>query len=405
MKNKTKLFRALLLSLALVVCICMLFTGCGDDEETPDTPSTDSSTPGTSTPAACTHEGGTATCTAKAKCSKCGEEYGELLAHDYADATCTVAKTCKNCSATEGEALGHDEIDDVVAPTCTEAGITNITCSRCDYTSTKDPVEALGHDEIDDVVAPTCTEAGITNITCSRCDYTSTKDPVEALGHDEQYEVIAPTCCEDGITNVTCSRCDYTNTKDPTEATNAHKYDVKGETVAPTCSEEGYTVYGCSAGNCGTTENKDYTRRAAHNLISVDKYGEDFGEVACMTCGQSYINKDTHTSDSGSLCLGCGQDECICDVQVEWNGYVTPDPEVLEAGESKTLDGEDVTGFDKGLIKIESAEEATLTIYVNGDMYTVNGTELIVDLYSYDTIETVTVETTAEAVYVIYKKL
>ena len=448
MKNKTKLFRALLLSLALVVCICMLFTGCGDDEETPDTPSTDSSTPGSSTPAACTHEGGTATCTAKAKCSKCGEEYGELLAHDYADATCTVAKTCKNCSATEGEALGHDEIDDVVAPTCTEAGITNITCSRCDYTSTKDPVEALGHDEQYDVIAPTCCEDGITNVTCSRCDYTNTKDPtpatnehkydvkgetvaptcteagytvygcsagncgttsnldpVAALGHDEQYEVIAPTCCEDGITNITCSRCDYTNTKDPTEATNEHNYDVKGETVAPTCSEEGYTVYGCSAGNCGTTENKDYTRRAAHNLISVDKYGEDFGEVACMTCGQSYINKDTHTSDSGSLCLGCGQDECICDVQVEWNGYVTPDPEVLEAGESKTLGGEDVTGFDKGLIKIESAEEATLTIYVNGDMYTVNGTELIVDLYSYDTIETVTIETTAEAVYVIYKKL
>ena len=345
-------------------------------------------------------------------------------------------------------ALGHDEKYEVIAPTCTEAGITNVTCSRCDYTNTKDPVVALGHDEQYEVIAPTCCEGGITNVTCSRCDYTNTKDPtpatnehkydvkgetvaptcteagytvygcsagncgttsnldpVAALGHDEQYEVIAPTCCEDGITNVTCSRCDYTNTKDPTEATNAHKYDVKGETVAPTCSEEGYTVYGCSAGNCGTTENKDYTRRAAHNLISVDKYGEDFGEVACMTCGQSYINKDTHTSDSGSLCLGCGQDECICDVQVEWNGYVTPDPEVLEAGESKTLGGEDVTGFDKGLIKIESAEEATLTIYVNGDMYTVNGTELIVDLYSYDTIETVTIETTAEAVYVIYKKL
>ena len=167
-----------------------------------------------------------ATCTAVGElteaCSVCGFEKKTeipMVAHDYADATCTAPKTCKNCPATEGEALGHDEEYLDIAPTCTEEGYTAITCTRCDYTSTKDPVAALGHDEEYEVIAPTCTETGITNITCSRCDYTSTKDITDALGHDEQYEVIAPTCTETGITNVTCSRCDYTTTKDVTEPT------------------------------------------------------------------------------------------------------------------------------------------------------------------------------------------
>ena len=153
------------------------------------------------------------TCTAVGElteaCSVCGfEKKSEIpmVAHDYADATCTAPKTCKNCPTTEGEALGHDEKYEVIDPTCTEAGYTAITCSRCDYTSTKDPVDALGHDEQYEVVPPTCTEAGITNITCTRCDYTSTKDPTDALGHDEQYDVVPPTCTEAGITNVSCSR-------------------------------------------------------------------------------------------------------------------------------------------------------------------------------------------------------
>lgn len=39
----------------------------------------------------CEHEGGTATCTERAKCTKCGEYYGELLSHSYnGDGVCIV---------------------------------------------------------------------------------------------------------------------------------------------------------------------------------------------------------------------------------------------------------------------------------------------------------------------------
>jgi len=455
MKKTSRFLRAFLLSLALIVCVCMLFTACGDDDETPDsgsTPSTGSSSSGTTEsskdPAPCTHKGGEATCTAKAKCTECGEEYGELKAHDFAEATCVAPKTCKTCKATEGEALGHDEVDDVVAPTCTEAGITNITCSRCDYTSTKDPVDALGHDEIYDVIAPTCVAGGITNVTCSRCDYTATKDPTEAtgehkydvkgetveptcteagytvygcsagecgttenkdpvaaLGHEEIYDVIAPTCVAGGITNVTCSRCDYTATKDPTEATGEHKYDVKGETVEPTCSAEGYTVYGCSAGECGTTDKGDFVRRTAHSFVDVN----EFDEIVCTVCSQSYRNIKTQVSSgNGKLCLGCEGDEngeCTCEVSVEWNGYIAPEEVFISAGEAYTLDGENAKGFEGGLIRLTSAEEATLVIVIDGDRYELTGTDLVVDLYSYETIESITVETSVEAELIIYKAL
>ena len=647
MKNTSKLLRALMLSLALFVCVCMLFA-CGGDE-TPDGDQTSSSGSTSSSDATpCEHKGGTATCTAKAVCSECGEEYGELAAHDYADATCTAPKTCKACEATDGAALGHDEIDDVVAPTCvaegitnvtcsrcdytstkdavpatgahvydvkgvtvdptctdagytvyscsagacgttenkdpvdalghdeqydtvdptcTEAGITNITCTRCDYTSTKDPVDALGHDEQYEVINPDCLNAGITNITCTRCDYTSTKDPVDALGHDEQYEVIDPDCLNAGITNITCTRCDYTSTKDPTDAlghtggtatcttlavcervgcgasygeladhtyntedtgvegvdyeittaptcisegvktykctvcaalaTNEdyivvvdkaeHKYDVAGDitaptcitkgyttygcsagecgttedrdetdmighnysvvvevvaptcitkgyttyscssgecgttknldetavvghaytvagdVVAPTCSAEGYTVYGCSAGACGLTEHKDFTRRVAHTFVDVN----DFDEILCTTCQQSYRNINTQVSTGdGTLCLGCEGDEegnCVCNVKVEWNGYIAPEEVFVDADAATAI--EELEGFNGGLVRLTSEEETTLTITVNGEEFTVTGTDLIVDLYSFETVESLSVYAAAGAELIIYKAL
>ena len=53
------------------------------------------------------HMGGTATCTEKAKCTACGEYYGETKEHDYSEATCTAPMTCKDCGTTAGGKLGH----------------------------------------------------------------------------------------------------------------------------------------------------------------------------------------------------------------------------------------------------------------------------------------------------------
>ena len=82
------------------------------------------------------HTGGTATCKVKAKCTRCGEEYGELKEHSYKTATCTKAKTCKVCGKTSGKALGHKYDSGKVTKkaTCKAAGVKTYTCTACKAT-------------------------------------------------------------------------------------------------------------------------------------------------------------------------------------------------------------------------------------------------------------------------------
>ncbi len=153
----------------------------------------------------CTHEGGKATCVAKAVCDLCGLEYGDfdltnhdLTHHDAKPATCTedgwpAYDTCKRegCNYTTllmmQARLGHDLTHhEGKAATCTEAGWEAYdTCKRegCDYTTYKE-IPALGHDLVKhDAKAPTCTEAGWDAYdTCSRCSYTTYRE-IAAPGH------------------------------------------------------------------------------------------------------------------------------------------------------------------------------------------------------------------------------
>ena len=98
----------------------------------------------------------------------------EKPSHDWSNATCTEPKTCKDCSLTEGEALGHQK----QAATCTLAEY----CPVCEeYFG-----DELGHDiVIDEAVAATCTETGLTEGShCLRCnDMTVEREPVRELGH------------------------------------------------------------------------------------------------------------------------------------------------------------------------------------------------------------------------------
>ena len=57
------------------------------------------------------HGGGTSTCTAKAKCSVCGTEYGELAEHQYSEATCTKKAICSVCGDEKGELAAHTYVD------------------------------------------------------------------------------------------------------------------------------------------------------------------------------------------------------------------------------------------------------------------------------------------------------
>ena len=132
-------------------------------------------------PAAANHAGGTATCTAKAVCSACGKEYGELAPHQPAAGTysCDVAHPCANCTANYREAGQHiggtatcqakakctncgAEYGELAA--CTPAAddgdcTTDIKCSLCGKTTTAGEAAHKYTDKND----TTCDNAGCTN--------------------------------------------------------------------------------------------------------------------------------------------------------------------------------------------------------------------------------------------------
>ena len=75
--------------------------------------------------------GGEATCTAKAVCSECGGEYGDVLGHDWLDATCTTPKTCDRCAETEGDVLPH-KYKNPCDPDCNKCGAVRTPAEHVD---------------------------------------------------------------------------------------------------------------------------------------------------------------------------------------------------------------------------------------------------------------------------------
>lgn len=63
----------------------------------------------------------------------------------------------------------HEYRDQVVEPTCDNAGYTQHTCTKCDDTYKDSETAALGHSYVDTVNEESCTAEGYTNHTCSRC--------------------------------------------------------------------------------------------------------------------------------------------------------------------------------------------------------------------------------------------
>lgn len=211
------------------------------------------------------HIGGEASCHAHAVCDRCQQPYGELKPHTpNGIVDCTTDVLCAVCNTILESALGHAYTSAVTPPTCTEAGYTTHTCTRCGDVKTDTPSDALGHtdgplatcteDQLCTVCGtvltprldhsytetvtktPTCTEAGVKAFDCIRCDhgYTEILPPIPhtegeaatcttpqvctvchtvlspASGHDYRTTVVAPSCTEQGHTAHTCIRCDHT---------------------------------------------------------------------------------------------------------------------------------------------------------------------------------------------------
>lgn len=295
----------LALSMLGVVSLLFVFASCGGHEHNFDT---NWQTNETNHWHACTVE-------------ECVEKSDDAL-HSYSvneiPAKCGVAgkKTetcvCGMTKETPIPALAHDVLENVVAPTCTENGYTELSCKRegCDYKEVTSTVPAA-HTIVETVVAPTCTETGYTQRDCSACDFSEVVNEtaviphtyedktfaptcveqgynaqvckvcgdtlektnlVDALGHDKRNGTpVEPTCTEKGYTPVTCTRCDFTEKVDFVDEL-GHD-EQKGEPVLPTCTAEGYTPVTCS--RCDYTGEADFVETVPHDYYMEDDAEED----------------------------------------------------------------------------------------------------------------------------------
>ena len=211
-----------------------------------------------------------------------------------------VLYTCQNCSETYKELTGLGEVtehewvestEESTPATCTEAGETVYTCSKCGATKTEE-VPALGHDVVATVVPPTCVAEGYTEHKCSRCDYTEENtdivpiDPnAHELDYDNAYVLKEATCAEPGVIRVTCTLCG----KHVYESKTAeHTWGAEGTvTKQPTCTEEGEIEFTCSV----CDEKKYETIQKLDHVWSEEKVKDDGVTIyrECTLCHEEEI--------------------------------------------------------------------------------------------------------------------
>ncbi len=219
------------------------------------------------------HTGGTATCTEKAVCTACGEEYGDLAAHTPETVPATAA-TCTQTGLTEGSkcsvcgemlqkqetipALNHDYTN--VGPVWNWIGFASATASLPCTRKGCGHVEVVTADISDEVTtAATCESEGVRT-------YTATATFGETTFTNSQTEVIpvaahtpetipgkAATCTQTGLTDGSkCSVCGETLQEQKTIPALGHDFGEWTVTQEPTHSAEGKEQRICS--RCGEKE-------------------------------------------------------------------------------------------------------------------------------------------------------
>ena len=208
----------------------------------------------------------------------CGETYEESTGlvgpteHDWkkdeeqsTEPTCTEAgktvSTCSKCGATKTEevpALGHEMVETKVPPTCKDKGYTEHKCLRCGYTAENtdfvdpDPTAHVADEKGIELKKATCTTAGVKKNVCAHCGASMGYVAI-APSHTWNDGVVktAATCTEDGEMLYTCQMCKKTEIKViPAE----HLWDEGEETTEPTCGADGVMTYTCSVCQATKTE-------------------------------------------------------------------------------------------------------------------------------------------------------
>lgn len=204
-----------------------------------------------------------ATCTAKGKTTYTATFTNSAFA--------TQTKTVENVSA-----LGHTPAaavkENETTATCTETGGYDmvVRCAVCHefLYSAHFETAAIGHNYQAVLTEPTCTEAGYTTYTCSRCGDSYVADKTSVLGHTPGEPVkekeLAPTCIDAGSFDMVCY-CTVCGTEINRESTDVpalgHDYVHYQDLTEIIFLQSGkmvvgkvYDVYRCT--RCGTEDKR-----------------------------------------------------------------------------------------------------------------------------------------------------
>ena len=233
--------------------------------------------------------GGTATCTEKAKCAVCGEEYGDVLGHDFTTSWTHDDnehwKQCSRCDAKD-DVSPHtwDSGTITTAPTCTKAGEETYSCTKCGATKIE-PIPATGHSWKSEWTS----DATHHWHECANesCDVT---DNAGKNGYAEHSGGKA-TCKDQAI----CEICgDSYGSLDPNNHTDLKHIDAKAATAA----EEGNIAYwycdGCKKYFSDAAAIKEITKAATVTAKLPPKITA--GDGAAVTQGEK--KELTFTSDA-----------------------------------------------------------------------------------------------------------
>ena len=287
------------------------------------------------------HTGGTATCTAKAICTRCSQSYGEMLEHVYTaeDATDTYLKsaaTCtskavyyKNCAtcdkagtdtfeygSTEPHSYTRKVTTDtykVSGATCIAKAVYNYCCATCDAkgTTTYENGSILGHTG----GTATCTAKA----ECTRCSqpYGNMLEHVyTAEDATDTYLKSAATCTRKAVYYKNCATCDKVGTATFEYGTvKAHSYIEKVEDAylkaGATCTSKAVYYKSCSACGVKGTETFEVGDTPSHNYQTAWSSDETSHWHECSKCGDKKDNAShtagaAATESTAQTCTVCG---------------------------------------------------------------------------------------------------
>ena len=196
--------------------------------------------------------------------------------------------TCTNCAyneVVEIDVLEHivDEYYTEKEPTCSEPGVKVGICSICGN-QIESEIPALGHEAGDpvDTTGEMCLDRAAGTISCVKCG-----EVLSTYGHYYVTTIVEATCTTDGEIRKECSRCHDVET-----TAIAHGGHVEGFLTIvkeATCTETGSMAIGCLYCDYIFTDTI-YEIPASEHDYTISQT-EEFYLLSCKNCSHSYTTE------------------------------------------------------------------------------------------------------------------